>query len=175
MSVGNGAEGRAWERDAAEAGLPTRQVARQARAERSSEPTIAAAKFVGRVAQVEVAGIRDVVDTWHRSMRDGADAWFAAEHAVARAVLDAARSAEQAALVEHMTEAFRRAAWSRSTGRLPRGAPEPRGGTIEATGQYLATVAMLALLARDHLDPRAFDLLYHPFASQIPASELARE
>jgi hypothetical protein len=142
---------------------------------RSPEPTLAAAKFVGRVAQVDVAGIREVVDTWHGTMRDGADAWFAAEHAVARAVLDASRSGEQAAFVEHLTEAFRRAAWSRSTGRLPRGAPEPRDGTTEATGQYLATVAMLALLARDHLDPRAFELLYLPFASRIPASELERE
>jgi hypothetical protein len=54
-------------------------------------------------------------------------------------------------------------------------APETRVGASEASGHYLATVAMLALLARDHLEPAAFDLLYGPFAARIPPAELAPE
>jgi hypothetical protein len=34
---------------------------------------------------------------------------------------------------------------------------------------------MLALLVRDHLERREFELLYRPFAPLIPVAELQRE
>jgi hypothetical protein len=44
----------------------------------------------------------------------------------------------------------------------------------EPSGQYPATLAMIALLVRDHLDPADFAHLYAPFTDLIPLDELGR-
>ncbi len=53
--------------------------------------------------------------------------------------------------------------------------PELHVRATEASGQYLGTLAMLALLVRDHLEPATFARLYRPFAPHIPVAELGRE
>ena len=133
----------------------------------------AAHRFVGRVAQLDPEAVRAVVAAWRETMRQDLGAWFAAEDAVAHAVVTSGRYHEQRPLLIHMADAFARHVWSRG----PRGgvAPELRVHATEASGQYLGTVAMLALLVRDHLEPAAFARLYRPFAALVPTAALGRE
>jgi hypothetical protein len=135
-------------------------------------------RFVGRVAQLDPDAVRAAVATWRESMRHDLEAWFAAEEAVARAVVAAGRHHEQRPLLMHLAEAFAHYVWYGSgRPRLTPGdaAPELRAQATEASGQYLGTLAMLALLVRDHLAPEAFALLYRPFAILVPLAALARE
>jgi hypothetical protein len=137
----------------------------------------AALRFVGRLALLDHEAVRDAVVAWRESMRDDASAWFAAEEAVARAVVTSGRHHEQRPLLIPLAEAFAYSVWYRGRPQLTLGesAPELRVHATEASGQYLGTLAMLALLVRDHLDAATFDLLYRPFAALIPAADLGRE
>ena len=140
----------------------------------------AARRFVGRVAQLDHGAVHDAVAAWRASMRDDAAAWFAAEEAVARAVVTSGRHHEQRVLLVPLAEAFAYGVWyDGPRGRLQRtpgeAAPELRVHATEASGQYAATLAMLALLVRDYLAPATFALLYGPFAPHIPVAELGRE
>lgn len=132
----------------------------------------AAAKFVGRVSQLDAAAVRAAVEGWREVMRAESEAWFAAERAAAHAVLDAGRTAEQQVMLGHLSDAVLRTVWYRAgVGQTP----EARVGATEASGQYIASVAMLALLVRDHLSAGEFALLYRPFAGVVPVDELGRE
>ncbi len=141
----------------------------------------AARKFVGRLAQLDPEAVYASVQTWREAMREDLGAWFAAEEAVARAVVASGRHDEQRPLLMHVAEAFAYGVWygagygGRARLTLGESAPELRVRATEASGQYLATVAMLALLVRDHLEPEAFEVLYRPFAALIPVDELRRE
>jgi hypothetical protein len=135
----------------------------------------AAAKFVGRVSRLDLAGVRALAEAWQQLMRIGSDAWFAAERSVARAVWTSGRLADQDVMLEQMGECFRTAVWYRRPSGVPLGPAEARVGTTEATAQYVATTAMLALLVRDHVDSAEFAILYRPFATLIPDAELERE
>ncbi len=137
----------------------------------------AARRFVGRLARLDHDAVSASIWTWREAMRTEGGAWFAAEEAIARAVVASGRHAEQKPLLIYTAEAFAHRVWYRSLAHVAPGASaaELRVGATEASGQYVATVAMLALLVRDHLDPRAFELLYRPFAALIPAAELGRE
>lgn len=134
----------------------------------------AAARFVGRVAQLDHEAVHHAVATWRHDMRTAYDSWFAAEDAVAQAIVSSGRHAEQRPLLIHMADAFSQRVWT--------GGPRGESGTAErvvhateASGQYLATLAMLAVLVRDHLDPATFEQVYQPFAVLIPLTELASE
>ena len=140
-----------------------------------SAGTRTALKFVGRLAQLDLDAVCAVVASWHQTMRVETDAWFAAEEAVGEAIVASGRRAEQEPLLLYVAQAFARAVWYGPDGRRAVVAPERRVGATEATGQYLATLAMLALLVRDHLEAATFDLLYRPFAAHIPPAELAPE
>ena len=129
----------------------------------------AASKFLGRLAQLEFATLGEVVQRRHRVMAQSHDAWFDAERAVADAVSDAQRHPEQEVLLVHIAEVFRSAPWYKTRH------PSSRVGSTEASGQYVATVALLALLVRDRVPPDAFDLLYAPLAGVIPLGLLERE
>jgi hypothetical protein len=132
----------------------------------------AASKFVGRVSQLDAAAVRAAVHAWREAMRAESDAWFAAERAVADAVVTAGRTAEQEVLLGHLADAVLRSVWYRcGIGQTP----EARVGATEASGQYIGSIAMLALLVRDHLGAAEFALLYRPFARVIPIDELGRE
>jgi hypothetical protein len=142
---------------------------------------VAARKFVGRLAQLDPEAVYASVQAWRETMREDVGAWFAAEEAVARAVVASGRHDEQRPLLMYVAEAFAYGVWygagygGRARLTLGESAPELRVRATEASGQYLATVAMLALLVRDHLEPAEFALLYRPFAALIPADDLARE
>ncbi len=135
----------------------------------------AASKFVGRLSRLDVAAVRRVVDLWHQVMRSESDAWFAAEEAAAHAVLVAGRTAEQEVLLGYLADCVLRGVWYRDAHGQPPGTPEARVGATEASAQYVGTIAMLALLVRDHLGAAEFALLYRPFATLIPLEELGRE
>lgn len=132
----------------------------------------AASKFVGRVSQLDAAAIRAAVQAWRDVMRSESEGWFAAERAAGNAVLAAGRSAEQQVLLGHLSDAVLRTVWYRGgVGQTP----EARVGATEASGQYIASIAMLALLVRAHLEAGDFELLYRPFADVVPVEELGRE
>jgi hypothetical protein len=67
--------------------------------------------------------------------------------------------------------------WYRARRHDTPGAPPPElhVRATEASGQYLGTLAMLALLVRDRLDAPTFARLYRPFAPHVPVAELGRE
>ena len=136
----------------------------------------AALKFVGRVSQLDIDAVAGALAAWRQSMRADASGWFAAEEAVARAVVSSGRHADQKPLLMHMADAFAHLVWY--GGRAAREhapPPELRVQGSEASGQYLTTLAMLALLVRDQLEPATFALLYEPFAPYVPLDELAPE
>ena len=82
------------------------------------------------------------------------------------------RRAEQKPLLMHVADAFSTIVWhGGGTAREREQAPELRVQASEASGQYLATLAMLALLVRDRLEPSAFAMLYQPFAPHIALDE----
>ena len=147
----------------------------QANAERARAALLAATKFVGRVSLIDADTLRTVVATWHDVMRTESETWFAAERATAEAIVAAERTGEQGELISELSDHFLRRVWYRAApGHAPR-TPERRVGATEASGQYVATLAMLALLVRDHIAAREFDVLYSPFVQIIRAEELARE
>jgi hypothetical protein len=136
----------------------------------------AARRFVGRLAQLDPDAVSAGVRAWRESMREESGAWFAAEEAVAHAVVASGRHDEQRPLLMYVAESFAYRVWYGGRARLTLGesAPEIRVGATEASGQYLATLAMLALLVRDHLEPATFEILYRPFAALIPVVEIVR-
>ena len=139
------------------------QVAEQDRARLGA---MAAAKFLGRIAQLEIEELGVAVRTCHRA---AGTAWFAAEDAVAQAITAAGRHAEQEVLLEQIAQLFRTVPW------FTPAQPGARIHASEPSGQYVATIAMLALLVRDRIGPADFELLYAPFATLIPPVELDRE
>jgi len=130
---------------------------------------VVAAKFLGRLAQLDLAALGEAIFEWRRAVvRDG-DGWFAAESAVARAIADSGRYAEQEVLLGHITQLFRQGPWFKPQ------MPGVRVGATEPSGQYVATTAMLALLVRDQIGAHELELLYQPFAAFIPIVELELE
>ena len=136
----------------------------------SSAGVAAATEFVARVAKLDFDDVRGFIRGWHRVVGTDAEAWFAAEAAIAAAVLRSGRQGEQRQLLVRVADVFTHAVWY----RLARAGltPESRIGATEASGQYAATLAMLALLTRDQLSERDFALVYAPFAALIPVEEL---
>ena len=141
---------------------------RAARAVRALACVDAAAGFVARLAELDVAAVRAFVHEWHRVVSADADNWFAAEAALGAAVVRSGRRVEQLVLLRAIAETFTNLVWYRRSAATP----ELAVGATEPSGQYAATLAMLALLVRDHLDEREFALVYAPFARLIPAEEL---
>jgi hypothetical protein len=138
----------------------------------------AARRFVGRLALLDREALCAALDAWRELMRAESATWFAAEAAAARAVAAAGRHDDQRPLLVHLSDAFARLVWSGGWPPAPGGlgaAPERRARGSEAGGLYVATVAMLAVLVRDHLDAATFALLYAPFATLVPPAELERE
>lgn len=125
-----------------------------------------ALKFVGRFAQMDIESLGVSIRTWHR-LAD--KRWFQAEAAVAEAIEATSRYREQEMLLEKIAEVFRRASWFR------RSEPGAGVGASEPSSQYVGTLAMLALLVRDRIDPDHFNILYQPFVQFIPERDLGPE
>ena len=147
----------------------------RANIDRGHASVLAASKFVGRVSLLDADALRTVVAIWHDVMRADSDVWFAAERVTAETIVKARRAAEQEMLIGGLSDHFLRRVWYRSVPGHEARTPERRVGATEATGQYVATLAMLALLVRDHLTQADFDVLYRPFAQIIRAEDLVRE
>ena len=129
----------------------------------------AAAKFLGRLSRLAIGDLREPIERWRRAVVTSTEQWFAAESALAHAVARSRRHQEQERLLEQLVETLRGAGWFRHTAAVE------RIGASEASIQYTSTLAMLALLVRDHLGPAEFSTLYGPFAPLIPLDELGRE
>jgi hypothetical protein len=127
------------------------------------------AKFLGRLSQLDLDALGNAVHAWRSAVAASSDAWFAAEESVARAITSGRHHDEQEVLLRHITDLFRRGPWFKPD------APGARIGAVEASGQYVATTAMLAVLVYPEIEAREFELLYHPFARLVPVSELGRE
>jgi hypothetical protein len=145
------------------------------RSGRAQASMLAASKFVGRVSQLDAAALQAVVTAWHDAMRADSDAWFAAERATAYAVAASGRQAEQEFLIRHISDRFLRRVWYRGSGNHTPRTPEVRVGASEASGQYVATVAMLALLVSDQMAEAELAVLYRPFTDVVPRKDLERE
>ena len=130
---------------------------------------VMASKFLGRLSQLTITDLRVPVEHWRRAVSQGSTQWFVAESAAAEAMRSTDRHVEQEMLLEQLVDLLRRAGWMRHTGALE------MVGASEASVQYTATLAILALLLQDRLSPRDFSMLYSPFAPLIPLEELGPE
>jgi hypothetical protein len=146
---------------------------RAARAVRTAGGVDAAADFIGRLAGLTLAEVRRFIGEWHHAVATDADRWFAAEAAVAEAVSRSRRHAEQRVLLRLIADTVTNALWYRHAQTAP--GLERRVRATEASGQYAATLAMLALLVRDHLDEGDFAAVYAPFTELIPLEDVAPE
>jgi len=130
------------------------------------DASLAARKFLGRLALLDLHQMGTAIHRWHGLVSSG---WFEAEAALARAMEDSDRYTEREIWLEEMAGIFRRKPW------FKRGEPGTAIGASDASGQYVATATMIALLVRDHLAAPYFQMLYEPFAELIPLDELQRE
>ena len=130
---------------------------------------IPASKFIGRLALLDLDQLGEAIQRWHRTAAEHGDAWFVAEAAVADGVERTRRHTEQSVLLRHMGNLFLSKSWFTAA------APGARIRAAEPAGQYVATLAMLAILVRDGITPAQFDLVYHPFHAIIPLAELVGE
>jgi hypothetical protein len=148
----------------------TPPLAREERSTRSLPAGLpAASKFVGRLAQLDLRSLGEAIAAWRAAVASTDAAWFDAEAAVAGAIAAANRHTEQRILVGYIGDLFVDSRWFSAE------APGTLIGAAEPAAQYVATLAMLALLVRDRLAPGEFELLYRPFARLIPPDTLARE
>lgn len=131
----------------------------------------AAATFVARVGELDLRNAHDFIHAWHQTVAADAERWFEAESEVSAALVRSGRGIEQRALLPRLADAFSHGVWYRA-GTASAAPPEARVRATEASGQYAATLAMIAVLVRDELDPRDFTLVYSPFATLIPEAEL---
>jgi hypothetical protein len=124
------------------------------------------ASFLRRLAQLSLSELGAAIHTWRAAVAEAPHAWFEAEEAVASAISAHHRHEAQELFLERIADVFRRAPWfdADAPGALIRAA--------EPGGQYVATLAMLALLVSDRLTPERLCLLYRPFARSIPIAEL---
>jgi hypothetical protein len=130
---------------------------------------VVAAKFLGRLAQLDLPAFGEAIREWRHAVVTAGDSWFAAERAVARGIAASDRYAEQEVMLGHITQLFRDGPWFK-----PR-MPGVNVGAVEPSAQYVATTTMLALLVRDQIDAHELELLYRPFAALIPIAELELE
>jgi hypothetical protein len=115
--------------------------------------------FLDRLESLDFHELGAAIRRW-RSFVD--DAWFEAERALAQAVYDTRAFGAQRRVIDRLSDLFRRARW------FTLQAPGAVIGASDASGQYVATLAALALLVREALSGEQFKLLYRTFAPLIP-------
>jgi hypothetical protein len=109
----------------------------------------------------------DVLARWRAQATDGqGEAWFAAEDALGDAITATARHDAQQAVLAAMYELF-----LRRPGRSGHARSLDDPGS-DASTQYVATAALLALLVRDSLAPETVNTLYAPFEDWLPLATL---
>ena len=123
--------------------------------------------FVHRLGQLDLAELAGIGRTWRSIVAEDPPMWFAAEGSVGLAVRTTGRQLAQESLLEEFSEVVRRRGWW----RLDRIESAEGQGLTEAGVQYAATLAAIALLVRDVVPGREFELIYSPFARVIPLAE----
>jgi len=120
--------------------------------------------FLGRLSQLSLERLGDAVQAWRAELAESG-AWHSAEDAVSRAIAETTCHRSQWLILERLFNTFREAPWYKKAqpGSLVPGS--------DAAAQYVTTAALLALLVRDVLAPAAFDTMYYPFQSIIPANQ----
>jgi hypothetical protein len=122
-------------------------------------------RFFDRLELLLPTDVARVVETWRTSFSEGSN-WSGAEDAVNTAIARTQRRAAQWRLQERLFDLFRGTAWLKSWQTAP------SGPAAEAAGQYLAAIAILALVVADEIALRDFAVLYEPFADVIPLDDL---
>ena len=120
-------------------------------------------RFLAGLRALSFPDLGRAVGAW-RSKID--DAWHDAEDAVSRAIADTERHDERQRALEALYEVFRDAPW------FSRREPGSRVPGSDASAQYVATAAMLALLVRDRLEPSQVGVLLAPFEGLIEGDEV---
>lgn len=133
---------------------------------REQDAALAARKFLGRLAQLGLDDLGATVRRWHGLV---GTRWFDAEAALTQAMHETDRYAQQESWLGELAAIFQRRPW------FSRSMPGIDIGASDASSQYVATIAMLALLVRDQMSAADFALLYEPFAAVIPIEALERE
>ena len=119
--------------------------------------------FLRRLEALEFDELGVAIRIWREELSDG---WHEADQAVATAIRDTNRHHQQEMVLEALYDVFRRAPWFSAE------QPGARIAASDATAQYVATTALMALLVRDRLAPEHLEVLYRPFSSLIPLAEL---
>jgi hypothetical protein len=120
-------------------------------------------RFFSRLETLSMRDLGTAVAVWREKSLDG---WHAADDAVSNAIASSRREAERDAITARLYEVFRWAPWYKAS------QPESLVPGSEASAQYVASVALFALLVRDLIGQRVFQTLYRPFASLIGLDEL---
>src|SRR3954454_2317777 len=98
--------------------------------------------FLDRLEALDLRDLGAAIRRWHSFV---GDKWFEAERALSQAISDTHAHRAQRRIIDRLSELFRLARWF---------TPEAPGAVIgasDASGQYVATVASLALLVREAL------------------------
>lgn len=123
--------------------------------------TAAMDRFLERFEQLSTQELRGTLERWRAVV--GRGSWFQAEDAVSAAIAATNRYVARDRMQGRLYDIFRTARWFHA--EVP-GTAVPGN---EATAQYVASSALLALMVRERLHAHEFDVLYAPFASAIPA------
>lgn len=125
--------------------------------------TLAVRRFLEAIQRLTIEQWREVIEAWRTTVTD---AWHDAGSAVAAAVTDSGRRQAREELLSELGDITRRMRWDdeEAAGTLTQG--------IESTAHYVASLAGLALLVRDHITRREFDALYLPFMGVIPLATI---
>jgi hypothetical protein len=125
--------------------------------------TPAVRRFLAAIASLTFDQWREVIRAWRTTVTD---AWHDADAAVASAVAVSERRQEREDLLSELGDITRRTRWhgGDATGQSAL--------AIESSAHYVASLAALALLVRDHLSRHHFDALYRPFNEVVPLTRL---
>jgi hypothetical protein len=123
--------------------------------------------FVDRLGRLDIAELEVVGRTWRTIVAADPPTWFAAEGSVGHAIRTTGRQFMQESLLEALSDVVRRRGWW----RLDRVESAEGQGLTEAGIQYAATLAAIALLVRDVVPAREFELIYSPFVPVVPLPE----
>ena len=129
---------------------------------------LVALAFVRALARLEISDLEAVGRAWRSAVGDDPPGWFGAEGSVAHAVIVTQREAEQAIVIQAVTEMVCGCGWW----RLDRPAGADGYAMTGASVQYAATLSAIALLVRDFVPADYVALLYCPFAALIPVADL---
>jgi hypothetical protein len=127
---------------------------------RAERGRVAAMAFLDAVARLRFEEWGPIIARWRAVAVS--DSWFAAEAASAGEIRGDLLHVMQDEIVARIYALFKQAPWFTAS------APGARIGALEPAGQYVATVAAIALLVGESLAEEELATLYAPFEQAIP-------